>query len=67
MGQSNFSGQMKEVPSFSWYKVTMGQSQNLDKGWDRPEQPVKIQDGMWDMTVRDFHYGTKGDRAERMF
>ena len=27
-----------------WDKGTMGQAQNLAKGWDGPGQPVKIQD-----------------------
>ena len=37
-----------EVPSLSRDKVTMGQAQNLAKGWDGPGQPVKKRDVGWD-------------------
>ena len=37
-----------EVLSLSWDKGTTGQAQNLAKGLEGPEQPVKIQDGIWD-------------------
>ena len=38
-----------------WDKGTMGQAQNLAKGWDGPGQPVKIRYGMGDRRVRYFY------------
>ena len=35
-------------------KGTMGQAQNLAKGWDGLGQPVKIRDGTREGTVTDF-------------
>ena len=35
-------------------KGTMGQAQNLAKGRDGPEQPVKIRDGRQDGTITIF-------------
>ena len=50
-GQRDTSGQEFFL---SWDKGTMGQAQNLAKGWDGPGQPVKIQDRTRDKTVPDF-------------
>ena len=51
---ATFQDKKTEVPTLSRDKGTTGQAQNLAKGRDRPGQPVKIWDGTWDGTVRDF-------------
>ena len=56
MGQDSatFRDKGKEVPSLSRDNGTMGQAQNLATGRDRPEQPVKIRNGIWDGTISIF-------------
>ena len=54
-GQCNFSGQRdRRIPSLSRNKRTTGQAQNLAKSRAGPGQPVKIQNGTQDGTVRYF-------------
>ena len=48
---ATFRDKGTEVPSLSRDKGTMGQSQNLAMGWDRPQQPIKFQNGTRDRTI----------------
>ena len=70
-GQCNFLGHReREVHSLSRDIETSGQAQNCAKGRYGLGQPIKIQDGTREGTVRGFDscpvlsHGTKRDRAE---
>ena len=51
---ATFRDKGTEVPSLQC--IVPGQAQNLTIGWERPGQPVKIRDGIWDGRIEDRGY-----------